>query len=123
MLRVHGEEEAPPTSTRLFFSEWTDISTYLNVATGNAWAGQSNEKPVPFVTRNPTSFTDGNCGLLLEAGSKNRTGDGCEGRALKRKLGEESFEYAGIGTPLRHRESRKPAFHTNTTGCVPIESP
>lgn len=54
----------------------TDISTYLNVATGNACAGQSNEKPVPFVTRNPTSFTDGNCGLLLEAGSKNRTRDG-----------------------------------------------
>lgn len=47
--------------------------TYLNVATGNACAGQSNENPVAFVTRNPTSFTDGNWGLLLDAGSKNRT--------------------------------------------------
>lgn len=50
-------------------------STYLNVATGNACAGQSNENPVPLVARNPTSFTDGNCGLLLDAGSKNRTRD------------------------------------------------
>lgn len=46
------------------------VETYLNVATGNACAGQSNENPVAFATRNPTSFTDGNCGLLLEAGSK-----------------------------------------------------
>lgn len=75
------EEENDETSSSIFLrAAWkrarsTDISTYLNVATGNACAGQSNEKPVPFVTRNPTSFTDGNCGLLLDAGSKNRTRD------------------------------------------------
>lgn len=67
-------------------------STYLNVATGNACAGQSNENPVPLVARNPTSFTDGNCGLLLDAGSKNRTRDA-----------EDIYIYsetsAGIGTP------------------------
>lgn len=74
------EEENDETSSIFLSAAWkrarsTDISTYLNVATGNACAGQSNEKPVPFVTRNPTSFTDGNCGLLLDAGSKNRTRD------------------------------------------------
>lgn len=65
-------------------------STYLKVATGNACAGQSNENPVAFVTRNPTSFTDGNCGLLLDAGSKNRTRDAT--RCIP--------EYAGIGPLL-----------------------
>lgn len=81
-VRRQTEERKKTTRRRLFFlsAAWkrarsTDISTYLNVATGNACAGQSNEKPVPFVTRNPTSFTDGNCGLLLDAGSKNRTRD------------------------------------------------
>lgn len=68
--------------------------TYLYMATGNAWAGHSNVKPVSFVTRSPTSFTDGNWGLVLDAGSKNRTLDS---PICTKPTAPGYFKYAGIG--------------------------
>lgn len=93
-----------------------NTSTYLYIATGNACAGHSNVKPVSFVTRSPTSFTDGNWGLVLDAGSKNRTLD--DSPICTKPTTSSYFRYAGIGSvPATKIDGRLCADKTRFRSC------
>lgn len=88
-------------------------TTYLNVATGYAWAGQSMVKLESLFTRTPISFTEGNLGFELEAGSEEKFNrklqrmikswvleKGTSKRsALQSKIVIVTYRYRGTGKP------------------------